>query len=213
MMDLEKINTILERHPAILEAATYLAAAFHEEVVSKTMSSSKNSSSSLTPSEPAPVSYSLDDLSEEDEMIGGVDAPPPDGQHVMSPTTASTFADLMQQAILQHQQQQHIISRFNQSNSEDGRITAEMLREALQFTQQPSTSANETFSSSFTLPTSTRSQTFETNDSNEADMSRQLQQMHDLGINDDNLCMRALRAADGDVQAAVDLIFSENFNP
>ena len=106
-----------------------------------------------------------------------------------------------------------MISRLNQSIIENGRITTEMLREALQFTQQPSTSANET-SSSTLLPSSIRPLTSDFNNtSRDVNMARQLQQMHDLGINDENLCLRALRAADGDVQAAVDLIFSENFNP
>lgn len=125
--DQKAIDRVLERHPAILEALTYLAAAFHEENATGMSRPPAPSSFGFGPN--LGVSYSLDDISDDEDMSGAlVEGPPPDGQHVMSPTTASAFA--------------HLISELRgnpaaSGSSQNSLITREMLRQALQFTSQP----------------------------------------------------------------------------
>ncbi len=73
-----------------------------------------------------------------------------------------------------------------------------MLRQAIHQStlSQPSTSAPTTSTSS----TGARIRGWAT----------QLQQMRDLGINDEIVAIQALEATDGDVQAAINIIFSDN---
>ncbi|XP_074600787.1 ubiquitin-like protein 7 [Brevipalpus obovatus] len=216
MVDMKFINNVIEKHPSILEAITYLATAFHEETSGPRASTSGGLAGMNM------VSYSLDDLSDDEELSGAlVEGPPPDGQHVMSPTTASAFAHLLRS------------STGNTSNNANPLITTEMLRRALQFTTAPqslnsSSNANSNEPSNsqsfqqqqnqFPTPSSAM-QTQESSPTQSAptesrpDLSQQLQQMRDLGINDVNLCMQALYATNGDVQAAVNLIFNDNFQP
>ena len=40
-----------------------------------------------------------------------------------------------------------------------------------------------------------------------------MQQLRDLGINDEIIALQALEATDGDVQAAINIIFSDNNCP
>jgi ubiquilin len=44
-------------------------------------------------------------------------------------------------------------------------------------------------------------------------LSRQLQQMHELGLTDDTLNVQALQATGGDVHAAIDIVFSGALPP
>jgi hypothetical protein len=44
-------------------------------------------------------------------------------------------------------------------------------------------------------------------------LSRQLQQMHELGLTDDTLNVQALQATGGDVYAAIDIVFSGALPP
>lgn len=219
MVDMKFINNVIEKHPSILEAITYLATAFHEE----TSGPRASTSSGLTGMNM--VSYSLDDLSDDEDLSGAlVEGPPPDGQHVMSPTTASAFAHLLRS------------STGNPNNNTTPLITTEMLRRALQFTAPQSLNSSSNANSNQPSNTSNRpsnSQPFQQQDQfptpamqtqdssttqsapteSRPDISQQLQQMRDLGINDVNLCMQALYATNGDVQAAVNLIFNDNFQP
>ena len=44
-------------------------------------------------------------------------------------------------------------------------------------------------------------------------LSRQLQQMHELGLTDDAVNLQALQATGGDVHAAIDIVFSGAIPP
>jgi ubiquilin len=44
-------------------------------------------------------------------------------------------------------------------------------------------------------------------------LSRQLQQMHELGLTDDTVNVQALQATGGDVHAAIDIVFSGALPP
>ncbi|XP_053202525.1 ubiquitin-like protein 7 [Panonychus citri] len=288
LLDSPTIKKVLDKHPAILEAATHLATAFHEE---NATSGGRVLPSAMAVDSSQFISYSLDDLSEDDDMTGGVDAPPPNGQHVRSPTTVSAFADLIQQAIYarrgragepggsqqsssshpptpssislppfhttpqllqqfqlaqlqahhQHQQQQQQQQQQQSSQQQtqqppqvgnnSGIIDFEMLRRACQLTE-PSTSqqGNNSSTSSVSNPlsgqlgaTATPPQPTPQASSapllqstqqslSRSDMSHQIGQMRELGLTDENVCLQALIATNGDVQAAVELIFSETFH-
>ncbi len=73
-----------------------------------------------------------------------------------------------------------------------------MLRQALQSSQAPHLSQPSTSSSSSSVAARLRN------------WSTQLQQMRDLGINDEIVAIQALEATNGDVQAALNLIFSDS---
>ena len=44
-------------------------------------------------------------------------------------------------------------------------------------------------------------------------LSRQLQQMHELGLADDAVNLQALQATGGDVHAAIDIVFNSATSP
>lgn len=201
--DQKATERVLDRHPAILEALTYLATAFHEENASVMSRAPPTASGSgLAPG--LGVSYSLDDLSDDEDMSGAlVEGPPPDGQHVMSPTTASAFAHLINELRA---------NRGTSTNSQGSRITTEMLRQALQFTNQPTNSLNPQSSANPSAQQGNTTNSQATPVEARPDYSAQLQQLRDLGINDVNLCLHALQITNGDVQAAANLIFSESFH-
>ena len=93
-----------------------------------------------------------------------------------------------------------------------------MLRQALQHSNsqssldQPSTSApqTQTSSSAPTTSASTPSSSGPSVSSRMRSWATQMQQLRDLGINDEIIALQALEATDGDVQAAINIIFSDN---
>lgn len=74
-----------------------------------------------------------------------------------------------------------------------------MLRQALQQSQQAATPSFSQPSTSNSSPSSNTTRNF----------ASQLQQMRDLGITEEAIALQALEATNGDVQAAVNLIFSD----
>ncbi|RWS03150.1 ubiquitin-like protein 7 [Dinothrombium tinctorium] len=205
LTDPDNIQKVLEKHPSISEAAMHLAAAFHEDAIATPMNAtSESSSANALFTLPSSNAYSLDDLSDDDEDLGGgVDAAPPDGQQVMSPRTAQTFQQLMQQAMLTSSRSasSSIGTPAATTPQSQSVITAEMLRQAIESSQPSTSGISSNMSTSNEVVGETR-----------VDWSEQIRQLNDLGIHDDALIIQALEASNGDVQAAINIIFGDNFN-
>ena len=82
-----------------------------------------------------------------------------------------------------------------------------MLTQALQSSQPSSTVIPQPSTSSGTANSGSTSSS--SSSSTTRNWTAQLQQMHDLGILDDAVAIQALEIANGDVQQAVNLIFSD----
>lgn len=82
----------------------------------------------------------------------------------------------------------------------------EMLMQALQSSQSSSTATPQPSTSSRTANSGSTSSS---SSSTTRNWTAQLQQMRDLGIHDDAAAIQALEIANGDVQQAVNLIFSD----
>ncbi|CAG2180462.1 unnamed protein product [Oppiella nova] len=138
-----------------------------------------------------PPDYSLDSIDDDEDMDesegGGAD-----------PTTARNIADAM---IRSFQSNQNSSRRSNPSTSSD------MLRQALQSSASTSTTSPTSEPSLPSTSSSTGSVAARLRG-----WASQLQQLRDLGINDEIVAIQALEATDGDVQAAINIIFSDNDN-
>lgn len=177
---------------------------FHEEAV---VSSSGGLNVAADLSLGLSNNFSLDDnYSDEEDLDGGVDAAPPTGQTVTAPRTSQSFEQLYNQFLAAR------AGNFTPGTSRgmfqlpSGPITPEMLRQAIHHTSQPSTSSAS--GPSLSAPSASISDSGDPG----RDWSKQLQQMHEFGISDDAICIQALEATNGDVQAAINLVFSEHFN-
>ena len=69
------IHKVLEKHPSLLDAATFLAATFHEETIAN---EAPGTSAALLSRSASGLDYSLDAMSSDEEMDSG--EPPSDGQ-------------------------------------------------------------------------------------------------------------------------------------
>ncbi|CAK9831593.1 Ubiquitin-like protein 7 [Anthophora retusa] len=197
--DVDMVRGFVKTHPVLVEAAQSIAAAVHAEVQNN---ATAGSNSSLSNSQPATYSYSLDNLSDDDEMAG-------DSSQSSDSTQPPNLSSNPSNSIITDAQLAAAVSRararsFPLSNSpsstsaastNSGIITTEMFTQAMQ--QASAATPGLLSDSSWTpiLPQFT-------------DLQRQLTQMHELGLLDDTLNMRALYFTNGDVQAAIDLVFS-----
>ncbi|XP_054153133.1 ubiquitin-like protein 7 [Oppia nitens] len=184
------IHKVLAKHPCLLEATLFLAATFHEENIANESTGGPSNLDLLG----RPPSYSLDAPIDDDS-----DDEPMDSQESASNSsaTAQRIADMMLRAYQTSRNRDNQSS--NQSNS-SGIITQDMLSQALRQSIQAAPVNESQPSTSTTQSTAQRLRGWAT----------QLQQMRDLGINDDIVAIQALEATNGDVQAAINIIFSDN---
>lgn len=193
LVDPVHIQRVVELHPSLAEAATHIAAAFHEEA------SSSQGATNATPM----ISYSLDALSDEDEMESDQDQAM--GSQMLSPgpitpaQLASALAAVAAtpgsprttngsqqdgQSSSSHPQAPPSPQLHAPPPTPRGMITSEMFNQAMQHA----------------LGVVTQGQT---------SLQSQLQQLRDMGISDDSISLRALEATGGDVHAALELIFGD----
>ncbi|XP_018326080.1 ubiquitin-like protein 7 [Agrilus planipennis] len=207
LSDVETVRKIAQKHPSLLEAAHHIAAHVHEEAANI----SQNQASTSTG-----YSYSLDALSDDEEM----DSPSSEG----SPRTAVPLQrNASYNAITAAQLAAAIANVTNSSfdsqisstapstpNSASSVITSEMFSNAIQqaFASSPAFGSN---SSPFFAPVSSPSPA----DAVDTVISRwqsQLRQMHEMGLTNDIVNVRALQTTSGDVQAAIELVLSGAFD-
>nr|CAD7433444.1 unnamed protein product [Timema monikensis] len=179
-------NRVAELHPALAEAANHIAAVVHEEATT---------GSSSTQGQSSGYSYSLDALSDEEDMDSSQSSdsqPQGSGLFPSSPGASNP----------------------GPSNS---LITSEMFSHAMERAiANVSTSSGDTpLTADSDTPFSTFSSEMETNQDSAlgGDWQTQLQQMRELGLTDDAVNTQALRATAGDVQSAIELVFSGAITP
>lgn len=210
--DVDTVKRIAELHPVLIEAAQNIAAAVHEEAHNV---ASSGSSSSVVSSQSTARSYSVDNMSLEEEMARDIanffsthpdtlrfpDALPAANSQTSQrsdnpPSSTSTSAGVNQPLV------------GNQSTggsaSRSRRITPQMFMEAMRqvaLTTNPTVQATPSPAASLSpilplIPPQT------------TDLHRQLTQMHEMGLQDDTVNVQALQFTNGDVQAAIELVFS-----
>ncbi|XP_023226211.1 ubiquitin-like protein 7 [Centruroides sculpturatus] len=184
---------VVELHPSLAEAATHIAAAFHEEA---------SSSQGATNAAPM-ISYSLDALSDEDEMESDQDQAM--GSQMLSPgpiTPAQLASALAAVAATPGS------PRTTDNSQQDGQSSSSHLQAppSPQLHAPPPTPRGMITSEMFNqamqhaLGVVTQGQ---------SSLQSQLQQLRDMGISDDSISLRALEATGGDVHAALELIFGD----
>lgn len=211
------LRKMAESHPALVEAAVQIAVSFHEEGAASGRSAS-----------PAPeVSYSLEALSDDDDMEGPVDQGTPGGSGMFSPnriTPAQLAAALAAAAanpaaagsgssspppatgspLIPPSPRLHA-----PPSTPRNPITHEMLNSAVQTALGLSVPGNPaTASSPSTLSSSPGGLPADLVDPAVTYQS-QLQQLRDMGLSNDAASVRALVATSGDVQAALELLFGD----
>ena len=213
LLDTETLKNIGQKHPALLEAAHNVAAAVHEEQATSGRAGAGGSEDPVAESEPG--SYFLDEMSDEemddeDENGGGGAR----GGRGSNQITAGQLAAALAAAagggasnpflgitgLAPHQQQQQPSSRPSTSTPQSTattpgamRITADMFANAMQQAMQG-------------IPAAANSDAG--TESSRPDWKDKLATMKDMGIVDEGLATKALELMGGDLQAAIDLIFS-----
>lgn len=194
MSDPDTVRRIAELHPSLIEAANHIAAHVHEEAATVSQSQPGTSTG---------YSYSLEALSDDEDMDSSNSDPPREGHSLTRNTsysaiTAAQLAAAIANATNNFAETGSYTSSSNQPISSSGNvITNEMFNSAM---QQAFASAASTNSS----PVSTE----ETYESIRNRLLPQLQQMREMGLTNDGVNIRALQATSGDVQAAVELVFN-----
>lgn len=202
--DIDTIKRIAEAHPVLVEAAQNIAAAVHEEA-HNTATAGANATTSNW--QPTAYSYSLDNLSDDEEMAGdssqSSDSAQPTSTPINQPHSAITTAQLA--AALSRARARGFpvpnspSTTSTTSGPTSGVITTEMFSRAMQqaFATAPAPVAASPAPPILppVLP-------------QPADLQRQLAQMHEMGLQDDTVNVQALQFTNGDVQAAIELVFS-----
>lgn len=200
--DMDTIKRIAESRPVLFEAAQNLVAAVHEEAQNN---ATTGSNSSNLNTQPTGYSYSLHNLSDDEEMAGdssqSSDSTQPSNLSA-NPTNAITSARLaaaLSRAGTRTFPLSNSPSSTSASSTNSGVITTEMFTQAMQqaFATTPAPTAPATLPPMLhpTLPEST-------------DWQRQLAQMHEMGLQDDDTNVQALILTNGNVQAAIELVFN-----
>ncbi|KAJ4446849.1 hypothetical protein ANN_13548 [Periplaneta americana] len=249
MENADTVRRIAELHPSLTEAANHIAAAVHEEAATGSAANQGSSSG---------YSYSLDALSDEEEMDSSqmwfIALPMSDNCFlatlkywrflliivVTTPMFQSSDSQPRGSEGLSRQQSYSTItaaqlaaalasatglfpasSRTNGSGTSTGAgpssssslITPEMFSQAMQqaiANVGPNTGPSDAVTAAASSGGSEGNPDMQTAASG---LSRQLQQMHELGLTDDAINVQALQATGGDVHAAIDIVFSGALPP
>ncbi|XP_029041653.1 ubiquitin-like protein 7 isoform X1 [Osmia bicornis bicornis] len=201
--DVDTVRRFAEAHPVLVEAAQNIAAAVHAEVHNNTTAGTNSSLSTL---QPTAYLYSLDNLSDDEEMAGdssqSSDSTQPSNISNNPSNSAITVAQLAA-AVSRARARSFPLSNSPSSTSagstNSGVITTEMFTQAM----QQASAATPGLINDTTLPPILPPVLPQF-----TDLQRQLAQMHELGLQDDTVNIQALHFTNGDVQAAIELVFN-----
>ncbi|KAI2811283.1 Ubiquitin-like protein 7 [Blomia tropicalis] len=211
------IKRVLQRYPYFLEVVTHISATFHEESSSGT------------------CSFHLDNLDRSAYLNYSIDAPS-DEEMDESETSSisSTNTQTSSNRLTEHPNHSFssmLMQAYQNRNTTNSQqpvsrgvpiITEDMLREALTTVptaRRPSATNVTLTPTSDNLPAAPavpvrQASTTQSQQRSTAQIligwAPQLRQMHELGITDDIVAIQALEATNGDVQAALNIIFSDN---
>lgn len=188
--DADTVRKISERHPLLLQAANYIIS--HIQEIQPTANPNQASTSSG-------YSYSLEALSDDDDMDSSSDT------NMGNPLQRNSSYNAITAAQLAAAIASATNTAFNMgsagmpttpTSSGTNVITNEMFTSAMQqvFAQASNNGQNSAGEESM--------------ESILRRLQPQLQQMHEMGLNNDGVNVRALQATNGDVQAAIELVFN-----
>ncbi|XP_036145026.1 ubiquitin-like protein 7 [Monomorium pharaonis] len=218
-IDVNTVRRIAKLHPVLIEAAQNIAAAVHEEA--HNAASSGSSSSSVASSQPATArSYSVDSMSLEEEMARDIahffaTQPINDSNlrfHNMPPTAAANSQATSQRPDinpLPSSTSDGVAHQLAADNQSTGVITSQMFMEAMrQAALATSGNPNPQQAVAASPAATSLSPVLPLFSPPINDLQRQLAQMHEMGLQDDTINIQALQFTNGDVQAAIELVFS-----
>ncbi|KAH6925492.1 hypothetical protein HPB50_006105 [Hyalomma asiaticum] len=208
------LRKMAESHPALVEAAVQIAVSFHEE----------GAASGRSTSPPPEVSYSLEALSDDEELEGQLEQPPTAGSGLFSPnriTPAQLAAALAAAAANPGGSGSSSPPAASGSplippsprlhappSTPRNPITSDMLNSAVQTALGSLAPPPNASAAAPTSPSPAGAPAAEVADP-AVTYQNQLQQLRDMGIANDATCLQALIATGGDVQAALELLFSD----
>ncbi|XP_063223401.1 ubiquitin-like protein 7 [Bacillus rossius redtenbacheri] len=203
--DITTVRKLAEQHPHLVEAANHIAAAVHEEAAAGTATSQASTSG---------YSYSVDALSDDDEMDSSQSSDSmPRGeslsrQHSYSTITAAQLAAALASATGIFPPTRSSSTSSNPGPSGSGPvITPEMFSQAM---EQAIATVGSSGGQESPLPADEPAAAVRPAGEGWA---VHLQQMRELGLTDDAVNIQALEATGGDVQAAINLVFSGSLGP
>lgn len=199
----EVVSKLVKEHPILLEAVPHILAHVHEE---------QSSSNPHQASTSTGYSYSLEALSDDDDMESNSDS-----NISQNPLTRNSSFNAITAAQLASAIANATNTQFNTysagvptpPSSTSNIITNEMFSNAIQqaFAIGGSSNGGNTGLFSPSTPTSGEEETME---SMMRRWETQLQQMHEMGLINDAINVRALRVTNGEVGAAIDIVLNMN---
>lgn len=196
MADPDTVRKVAEEHPVLIEAANYIISRVQDE------------QANVSPNQPTTstgYSYSLEALSDDDDMDSNSDTNV--SQH---PLTRNSSYNAITAAQLAAAIANATNTQFNTNSAgmpntptSSNFITNEMFTNAIQQAFAFGGSNNAGFSPA--LPNRSEEETLENITRR---LQPQLQQMHEMGLVNDSVNIRALQATSGDVNAAIELVFN-----
>jgi len=219
LCDPETLGKIAKSHPSLLEAANNLAAAVHEEQQSagRSGASEQEAADRL-----GGGSYYLDEMSDEEMETDDDHQRPQRSRSFTGGITPAQLAQALsmaagmgqtggnsnpfqgvtglgvgnnQRGSSQASQQQ---SQQSAPNSASARITTDMFAQAMQQAMMASGMGQSP----------AQAQAPQSQETDSGDLASKVERMREMGIIDEGLALQALQIMGGDLQAAVDLIFS-----
>ena len=206
----DNIQKVLGKYPSLATAAACLAAQYHEE---------HRGTSLFTTRLGRRHGYSMDEM---DDYDGPESADANGGPSETGAATAhadsTALRELLSQALMMANQSNNpqnirppganLPRQYAPNTQQPAEITPQMLQNALQAVTanfQPLIAPN---ASSATSSTPSTTPAAPPPPRPTRDWSRELEQMREMGLTDERLCIQALEATSGNVDAAVNLIFA-----
>jgi len=219
LCDPETLSKIAKTHPCLLEAANNLAAAVHEEQQSagRSGASDQDAAERL-----GGGSYYLDEMSDEEMETDDDNQRPQRSRSFTGGITPAQLAQALSMAAgigqtggnsnpfqgvtglgvgaNQRGSSQQQSQPNSTPNSASARITTDMFQQAMQQAMMASGMGQS--------PAQAQAPSSASQESDSGDLASKVERMREMGIIDEGLALQALQIMGGDLQAAVDLIFS-----
>lgn len=196
----ETVAKLAKEHPVLLEAAKHILSHMHEAQTNVNLNQASTSTG---------YSYSLEALSDDDDMDSNSDS-----NITQFPITRNSSFNAITAAQLAAAIANATNTQFNANSAgmpstptSSNVITNEMFSSAIQQAFAVGGGNNGGFS-----PSTTPTRDDESLEVLTRRWEPQLQQMHEMGLVNDGVNIRALRATNGDVNAAIELVLSLSYD-
>lgn len=195
LSDPDTVRKMSELHPSLIEAATHIAAHVHEEAAKGNTAQASTSTG---------YSYSLEALSDDEEMDSSSSDPPREGHPLIRNASYNAITAAQLAAAIANATNYFPSNGTSSTPNSSSVITNEMFSSAMQqafATASNRRSASPTTPSHFVPAVSSTS-------SLRTRYQEQLEQMREIGLTNEGANIRALQTTSGDVQAAIDLVLN-----